>query len=223
MDSKKEEHSKDAAKTGEAAAPQKDMEELGKTLSTLSDQMLRLQAEFDNYKKRTAKEKEALIHQSEAKLMLRMLPVYEEIKLAEAEAAKIHDEAIRKGILLVLGKLRSSFEKEGLSEMKLSGEKFDPFRHEAAMHEPSGLPEGAIVRIIKKGYAFRGEILQHAIVSVSSGAAGSVEIQRASPSVPPAKLEDIPTAASGKKKEEEKKTQLPSATDALPYGKTEQK
>jgi len=170
MDGKKEEHSKDAAKPAEAAAhPKNEMEELGKTLSTLSDQMLRLQAEFDNYKKRTAKEKEQLMHQSEAKLMLRMLPVYEEIKLAEAEAHKIQDEAIRKGILLVLGKLRSSFEKEGLSEMKLHGEKFDPFRHEAAMHEQSDLPEGTIARVIKKGYAFRGEILQHAIVSVSAG------------------------------------------------------
>ena len=178
MSDKKEEHSKDAAKlepaaqkpeSGQSSQKKDEMAELSSTLSALSDQMLRLQAEFDNYKKRTSKEKEQLVHQSEGKLMLRMLPVYEEIKLAEAEAAKIHDEAIRKGILLVLGKLRSSFEKEGLSEMKLHGEKFDPFRHEAAMHEPSDLPEGGIVRVIKKGYLFRGEMLQHAIVSVSAG------------------------------------------------------
>lgn len=184
MIDKKEEHSKDAAKTAEAAqsdlrsasspaprtgGPPKEMEELGKTLTNLSDQMLRLQAEFDNYKKRTAKEKEQLVHHSEAKLMLKFIPVYEELQLAEKEAGKLPDGDMKKGILLVLGKLRSSFEKEGLSEMKLHGEKFDPFRHEAAMHEPSDLPEGSIVRVIKKGYAFRGEILQHAIVSVSSG------------------------------------------------------
>lgn len=145
------------------------MEALSGKLSSLSDSLLRLQAEFDNYKKRTAKEKEALVHHSEAKLMLRMLPVYEEIRLAEAEAAKMHDDATRKGILMVLGNLRKSFEKEGLQEMKLEGEKFDPFRHEAAMHEQSGQPEGSIVRVIQKGYTFRGEMLRHAIVSVSSG------------------------------------------------------
>ncbi|VVC00103.1 Protein GrpE [uncultured archaeon] len=151
------------------SAPQKKEGEAPDKLASLTDSMLRLQAEFDNYKKRTAKEKEQLTHQSEAKLMLKFIPVYEELGMAEKEAQKIQDEPLKKGILLVLSKLRSSFEKEGLAEMKLEGEKFDPFRHEAAMHEPSDLPEGAIARVIKKGYTFRGEILRHAIVSVSSG------------------------------------------------------
>lgn len=187
MDGKKEEHKHDAAAPAAAAGqPASETGELSAKLSSLSDSLLRLQAEFDNYKKRTAKEKEALVHRSEAKLMLRMLPVYEEIKLAEAEAAKIHDEPVKKGILLVLGKLSTSLEKEGLQEMKLEGEKFDPFRHEAAMHEQSGQPEGSIVRVIQKGYTFRGEMLRHAIVSVSSG-----------------KKEE--GAPSGEKKAEEKK------------------
>jgi molecular chaperone GrpE len=148
---------------------EKEAEELSSKLSAFSDQLLRLHAEFDNYKKRTAKEKEALSRQSEAKLMLRFIPVYEELSLAEKEAAKIPDKALREGILLVLSKLRTSFEKEGLQAMEMEGEKFDPFRHEAAMHEPSGLPEGSIVRAIQNGYTFKGEILRHAIVSVSSG------------------------------------------------------
>jgi len=138
-------------------------------ISSLSGQLLRLQAEFDNYKKRTAKEKEALSTQSEAKFMLRLLPIYEELGLAENEAKKMDDEAVKKGILLVLSKFRAAFEKEGLSEMRLEGEKFDPFRHETAMREDSAAPEGTIVRVIQKGYLFKGEMLRHAIVSVSSG------------------------------------------------------
>ena len=144
-------------------------EELSAKLNAFSDQLLRLHAEFDNYKKRTAKEKEALSRQSEGKLMLKFSPIYEELQMAEKEAAKVPDKALREGILLVLGKLRASFEKEGLQEMELEGEKFDPFRHEAAMHEPSDLPEGSIVRVIQKGYTFKGELLRHAMVSVSSG------------------------------------------------------
>lgn len=159
----------DAAKEGQPLEEENEISALAAKLSALSDSMLRLQAEFDNYKKRTAKEKEQLSRQSEAKLMLKFIPAYEELQLAEKEAQKIPDEPLRKGVLLVLGKLRSSFEKEGLQEMRLEGEKFDPFRHEAAMHEPSLLPEGSIVRVIKKGYTMRGEMLQHAIVSVSSG------------------------------------------------------
>ncbi len=138
-------------------------------LSAVSDQMLRLQAEFDNFKKRTAKEKEALSHSAEAKFMLRMLPVYEEISLAEKEAGRLPEGEVKKGIMLVLGKFRESFQKEGLQEMRLVGEKFDPFRHETAMREESDKPEGTIVRVIQKGYVFRGSVLRHAMVSVSSG------------------------------------------------------
>lgn len=142
---------------------------LSKKMGELSDQMLRLHAEFDNYKKRTAKEKEQLSQHAEARLMLRMLPIYEEIGLAEKEAAKIESEPVRKGVLMVLSKLQQSFEKEGLQEMKLEGEKFDPFRHDCAMKEDSDSPEGTIVRVIQKGYLLNGEVLRHAVVSVSSG------------------------------------------------------
>ncbi len=138
-------------------------------LSVLADQLLRLQAEFDNYKKRTAAEKERISGQSEAKIMLRMLPIYEEMGIASQEAQKIHDEALRKGIQLVLGKLRSTFEKEGLSQMNTEGEKFDPYKHDAAMAQESELPEGQIIRCISPGYIFRGNILRHALVAVSSG------------------------------------------------------
>jgi len=154
---------------GKHASQEKKRDEPAKKIAELSDQLLRLQAEFDNYKKRTAKEKEQLSRQSEARLMLRLLPVYEEIGLAEQEAAKIGAEPVRKGVLMVLSKLRSAFEKEGLQEMKADGEKLDPFRHETALREDSDVPEGNIVHVIQKGYLLKGEVLRHAIVSVSSG------------------------------------------------------
>lgn len=135
----------------------------------LNDKCLRIAAEFDNYKKRTAKEKEALALQSEARLMLRMLPIYEEIGLAASEVAKLPESEARKGTLMALAKLRKSFEGDGLVPMKLEGEKYDPFMHEVALREESDAPEGAIVRVIKQGYLYKGEVLQHAIVSVSSG------------------------------------------------------
>jgi molecular chaperone GrpE len=101
--------------------------------------------------------------------MLRLLPIYEELGLAHKEVEKIADKATRVGTLLVLSKLRAEFEKDGLMPMKLVGEKPDPFRHEVAFRESSELPEGSIVRVVKQGYLFKGEVLQHALVSVSSG------------------------------------------------------
>ena len=138
-------------------------------LAKLGDSCLRIAAEFDNYKKRTVKEKEALALHSEMKLILRLLPAYGEIAMAEREVAKIKEAEVAKGALMVLSKLQQAFEKEGLLQMKLKGEKYDPFRHEVALREDSGAPEGTIVRVIRNGYLYKGEVLQHALVSVSSG------------------------------------------------------
>lgn len=154
---------------GEEGNPHESCE---KKYAGLSDKYLRICAEFENYKKRTAKEKEALSSQSEARLMLRLLPVYEEIALAENEVSKIGDKATREGALMVLSKMRKAFEAEGLQPMKLEGEKLDPFRHEVALQEESTAPHGQIVRVIRQGYLYNGAVLQHAIVSVSSGKKG---------------------------------------------------
>jgi len=167
-------HEAAQAPAGEAAsdkahAPREEKKEKKCECDALSDKCLRLTAEFDNYKKRTAKEKEALALHSEARMMLRLLPIYEEIGLAEKEVARLPDSEAKKGTLLVLAKLRKSFESDGLLPMKLAGVKLDPFRHEVALREDSDAPEGTIVRVIKQGYLYKGEVLQHAIVSVSSG------------------------------------------------------
>jgi len=151
------------------APAEKAQNEIEQVFTELSDRLLRLTAEFDNYKKRTAREKEELCHASESRLMLRLLPSYEEAGLAAKEVEKISDEAIRKGVMMVLGNIRASFEKEGLQPMKLEGEKLDPFRHEVALREESDAPEGTIMRTIRAGYLYKGAVLQHAIVSVSSG------------------------------------------------------
>ncbi|MFA6328429.1 MAG: nucleotide exchange factor GrpE [Candidatus Micrarchaeia archaeon] len=143
--------------------------EIEQAFASLSDRLLRLGAEFDNYKKRTAKEKEAIALQSEARAVLRMLPIYEEIGLAGKEVARLPESEAKKGTLLVLAKLRKAFEGDGLLPMKLEGEKLDPFRHEVAFREESDAPEGTIVHVVKQGYLYKGEVLQHAIVSVSSG------------------------------------------------------
>ncbi|VVC01903.1 Protein GrpE [uncultured archaeon] len=159
-------HKKPEAPALPPVAPKDDS---ARKIADLTDRLMRLQAEFDNYQKRTAKEKEQTARQAEAKMMLRFLPLYEELELAEREVGRLSDQNLKKGILLVLFKLKATFDKEGLQPMKLVGEKFDPFRHETAMKEDSDKPEGTIVNVIQPGYLFKGEVLRHAMVSVSSG------------------------------------------------------
>jgi len=213
MENEKQEHTKHAEKKHEhapheakkkvhAQAPQSTGAAEEKCdCASLNDKYLRISAEFDNYKKRTEKEKVELCRASEARLMLRLLPIYEEAKLAAAEAAKLPDSDTKKGVLLVLAKLLSQFEKEGLQPMKLEGEKLDPFRHEVALQEASNAPEGTIVRVIKHGYLYKGEVLQHAMVSVSSGKKMS-PVGDNSPNAPHLTKEDEKAAEKPEEKEE---------------------
>jgi molecular chaperone GrpE len=165
---------KDAKKEKETLEQEKAIEEkyedeLKKHIKELTEKILRLQAEFDNYKKRTAKEKEQLTYQAQAQLMLQLLPAYEDLERALKEAEKIENKQIKEGIILSFSNLKKAFESQGLIEMKLEGEKFDPFKHESAMIEESDQPEGTILHVIKKGYLYKGEVLRHAIVTISSG------------------------------------------------------
>ena len=88
---------------------EKKLSETEKSLAEATDRLLRLTAEFDNYKKRTAKEKEQLAIHAEGKIMLKLVPVYEEIALAEKEAAKVKEAPVREGVVMVLAKLRADF------------------------------------------------------------------------------------------------------------------
>ena len=180
-DEKQNTHTKHA-ENAKDASPRQEAGEINahadceKKYTDLNDRYLRITAEYDNYKKRTVREKDEISKSSEAHVMLRLLPIYEELGLAQNEIGKIADKATRTGALLVLSKLRAAFEKDGLTPMKLVGERPDPFRHEVAFRENSDLPEGSIVRVVKQGYLFKGEVLQHALVSVSIG---KKEVERA--------------------------------------------
>jgi len=139
----------------------------GQRISDLEDQMKRLQAEFENYKKRTGKERETLMMAGSAATIIKLLPVLDEMEVATA--AMIHDpssKSLKHGVEMLHKKFIHVLEKEGLSEMKALGESFDPYRHEA-VRTVEGKEDGKITEIMKKGYLFKGNVLRHAMVVVS--------------------------------------------------------
>jgi len=132
------------------------------------DQMRRLAAEFDNYKKRVAREQESLTRRAGERLILDLLPVLDDLERA-VDAFEVHDkEHVAEGVALVHRALRSLLEREGLEEVAPDGEAFDPHRHEALLSQPSDQPEGTVIQVVQKGFVLGDRVLRPARVVVAA-------------------------------------------------------
>lgn len=129
-------------------------------MSELEDRLLRLQAEFENFRKRNAKEQDGLAEKANAGLLLKLLPVVDELELAVNHSK---DD----GVKMVYMNLMSTLGKQGLEEMDSLGKQFDPYYHDALKQEEG--EEGKILEIVQKGYLFKGKVLRHAKVVVGNG------------------------------------------------------
>lgn len=133
----------------------------------LEERLARLQAEFENYKKRAVRENEMLRDKAAADAMLRLLPIVDDFDMAIAHMDKSQHEDFRHGVEMIYAKLLDMLRKEGVVEMKALGEGFDPYKHDA-LRTTEG-ENGKIVEIIQKGYVIRGRVLRHAKVAVGRG------------------------------------------------------
>jgi molecular chaperone GrpE len=131
----------------------------------LRENMLRIAAEFDNYKKRIKKELVGAENMGKALLIKNMLPIIDEFELALL-AMSPTDTHISKGIEMVYSNLIDALKKEGLSEIKVDGV-FDPYKHEIVMVRESDKKEGTILEVIKKGYMFEDKMLRPAAVIIA--------------------------------------------------------
>ena len=140
-------------------------EELGKE----KDKFLRLFAEFENYKKRTARERLELIETAGSSVMMNILPVLDDFEraLSHIEDDKEAEE-LRKGVFLIYQKLLKALEQKGLKEMESKGKDFDPDFHQALteIETPDKKMKGKVVDVIEKGYFIGEKILRHAKVVV---------------------------------------------------------
>ena len=139
-------------------------------LDRFRDLALRSQADFENYKKRAAREKEDAIKYANSSLLQRLVSILDNFELGLA-AAKTESERspIYSGMVLVQKQLNDLIEENGLQTIEAEGKKFDPNLHEAIGHEPSTSPEGTVIRQARRGYRFKDRLLRPARVVVSSG------------------------------------------------------
>ncbi len=132
--------------------------------NALYDRYLRLQADFDNFKKRNAATSATMYAQGVGDIITEILPVLDYLDLAMA-AQK--DEEQRKGIELVKNAFTTILSKHGVEEMVCVGEMFDPNKHEAVMKREDSENSGKIIEVVKKGYSREGKILRHPMVIVA--------------------------------------------------------
>src|SRR6266487_1591640 len=139
-------------------------------LDRFRDLALRSQADFENYKKRSAREKEDAIKYANSSLLERLVGIIDNFELGLAAAKEQGaDSPIYSGMILVQKQLNDLLAENGLQPIEAEGKTFDPNLHEAIAHEPSELPEETVIRQTRRGYRFKDRLLRPARVVVSSG------------------------------------------------------
>ncbi len=133
----------------------------------LFDRLQRLAAEFDNFRKRNAREQASLVERANERLVKELLPVLDDLGRA-LEAAEEHEGAkLEEGVRLVHRALADLLSKEGLAEIETDG-KFDPHVHEALLSQPSDAEEDSVIEVVQKGYRLGDRVLRPARVVVAA-------------------------------------------------------
>jgi molecular chaperone GrpE len=127
----------------------------------------RVAAEFENYRKRVARDQESLVARAHERLVKELLPVLDDLERALA-AAEEHEEAkLEEGVRLVQRELAAALQREGLAEIDTDGQ-FDPHVHEALLSQPSDAEEGSVIEVVQKGYTLGDRVVRPARVVVAA-------------------------------------------------------
>ncbi len=144
------------------------MEGLAKALAAEQDKYLRLAAEYDNYRKRTAKEKESLYNDAKIDTVKALLGVYDNLERGIAQYGD-EESPHRKGLEMVFNQFKESLRKLGVETMDAVGQTFDPEKHNAVMHiEDESYGENTVAEVLQQGFTLGDKVLRFAIVKVAN-------------------------------------------------------
>lgn len=144
------------------------MEGLAKSLADEQDKYLRLAAEYDNYRKRTSKEKESLYADAKIDTIKALLGVYDNLERGLAQYGD-EESPHRKGLEMVFNQFKESLKKLGVETMDAAGKPFDPEKHNAVMHvEDENYGENTVVEVLQQGFTLGDKVLRFAIVKVAN-------------------------------------------------------
>lgn len=140
---------------------------VSEAMAALNDKYLRLCDEYDNFRRRSQKEKDSLYGDVKADTLLKFLPVYD--NLVRALNTPTQDEAFRKGVEMTMNQFNTTMEKLGVTKIDSLGEKFDPALHNAVMHvEDEEKGENEIVEVFQEGFRLGDKVIRFAMVKVAN-------------------------------------------------------
>ena len=143
------------------------MELAAKQLESVKDQFTRLSAEYDNYRKRTAREKDSLYQDAKADTIKEFLAVYDHLERAAAAGGE--DSPHKKGLEMIFAQYKDILTRLGVEEIPAQGQTFDPELHNAVMHiEDESYGENQISQVFQAGFTLGGKVIRHAIVQVAN-------------------------------------------------------
>ena len=144
------------------------MEGLAGQLAALNDQHLRLAAEYENYRKRTTKEKEHIYQDGKVDTIAKFLEVYDNLERAAMQAGD-EDNVHKKGMEMIFHQLQNVLEKMGVSIEDPQGKEFDPAKHNAVMHiDDENLGENTVAQVFQKGFILGDKVIRFATVQVAN-------------------------------------------------------
>ncbi|MDO4815726.1 MAG: nucleotide exchange factor GrpE [Bacillota bacterium] len=155
-ESKKSQDSKEAVK-----------EAVEKAVKEEKEKYIRLAAEYDNFRRRSQKEKESLYGDIRADVLTKFLPVYDNLERALKQETA--DEAYRKGVEMIMNQFVATMDKLGITEIDAQGETFDPEKHNAVMHiDDDAYGENEVVEVFQKGFKLGDKVIRFAMVKVAN-------------------------------------------------------
>lgn len=145
----------------------KELESLKDQVAQQEDKYLRLAAEYDNYRRRTAKEKDSIWNDAKADAAQAFLPVYDNLERALKQETA--DEAFKKGVEMTMTQLKTVLEKLGITEIQALGQTFDPNLHNAVMHvEDENFGENTVCEVFQAGFMLGDKVIRFAMVKVAN-------------------------------------------------------
>lgn len=158
----------EAAAQETAEAPEKTgTEKLQEQVDALNDRLLRTMAEYDNFRRRSQREKESIYPQATAAAVAQFVPILDTFD--RALGAPCTDEEFKKGVEMILTNFKEVLKKLGVEEFAEAGDVFDPEMHNAVMHvEDDSMEAGVIAEVFQKGYRLGDRIVRHAMVKVAN-------------------------------------------------------
>lgn len=158
---------KAAKRQAEVEAIKAKLEEFEQQAKDTKETLLRTAAEYDNFRKRSAKERDAAFQNGVSHAVEHLLPVLDTLTLAAS--ADTQDESYKKGVLLTLEQCKKAFTALGITEIEALGKPFDPNLHAAVMQQPAtdDAPAGTVLQVLQAGYQLGDKVIRHATVAVA--------------------------------------------------------